>query len=99
MWLSGSWRFLTAEEFDVLETYTHIRAACTIITYVSPVWTFNLSPTNWKKIEAFQSKILRTITGQSELVTNAVITTQTLTVQQETNITIDKIRQSYSEST
>ena len=44
-----------------------------IILYAAPSWTANISKSSWKKLETFQSKTLRTITGSDWYVSNHTI--------------------------
>jgi len=41
-----------------------------ILLYASPAWSQNLTKTSWTKLEAFQSKTLRLITGSDWFVSN-----------------------------
>uniref|UniRef100_A0A2S2N7M6 Putative RNA-directed DNA polymerase n=1 Tax=Schizaphis graminum TaxID=13262 RepID=A0A2S2N7M6_SCHGA len=71
-----------------------------IIMYASPVWSSNLSNSSWQKLETFQSKVLRLLTGSDWYVSNHTIRSSLNmlsikdTVNKEKNATTQKIQNS-----
>jgi len=71
-----------------------------IILYASPSWTANISKTSWTKLETFQSKTLRMITGSDWYVSNHTIRSSLNvlsikdSVNLETNKTFQRIKNS-----
>jgi len=70
-----------------------------IILYASPSWTVNISKAIWKKLEAIQSKTMRTITGSGWYVSNHTIRSSLKyilsirdSINLETNRTFQKIK-------
>lgn len=48
-----------------------------ILMYAEPIWATNLQTNNWLKLEWFQSKILKTITGQGNFISNITMCNST----------------------